>query len=109
MAFWPTAAQAGTENQTQREQGGKTPAHLGWRKVQNTHAGEGVDRTAQAAGKLRVRVLSDLGTGLGMGGGKQMGWYHPKHMGDTKAEAGRDSVPTTPHGRRSGMDQHPKP
>lgn len=76
MTFWHSAAQAGTEIRS-REQGGMTLAHLGRRKVQNTHAeGEGLDvHSPEASGKLgvgdgEVRELSDLGASLGMDGGR---------------------------------------
>lgn len=42
-------------NQDQRKQEGKTPTHLGWRKVQNTHTGgEGLDaHSPEDTGKPR--------------------------------------------------------
>lgn len=73
-AFWHSAARAGIEIRS-REQGGTTPAHLGWRKVENPCSRRGPGcaqpRGFWEAGGGGIRELSDLGTSLGMGRGRQ--------------------------------------
>lgn len=95
MTFWHSAAHAGTEIRS-REQGGLTPAHLGRRKVQNTHAeGEGLDaRSPEASGKL------------GAGSGSSVIWEPawewveeadlPKHLGIPRLRRGHDSFEQVP-------------